>query len=154
MSLDPEMMQDLLEKVQRIVEDEGTDKLLRVCRLLKDEVKHYDWVGFYLVDRERERDLVLGPYAGEPTEHIHISFGKGICGQAADTGRLFLIQDVSKESNYLSCSSEVRSEIVLPIFIKGRLAAELDIDSHILHPFTDADTMLLEGVCRKVSPLL
>ena len=111
-------------------------------------------VGFYLVDPHTSRELVLGPFAGEPTEHTRIAFGEGICGQAADTGKLFLIQDVMKETNYLSCSPNVRSEMVVPIFIGQKIVGELDIDSHKLHPFTKADSDLLEHVCRLVGPLL
>jgi GAF domain-containing protein len=122
--------------------------------MLKDEVEHYDWVGFYMVDPDDERMLVLGPFAGKSTDHVRIPFGKGICGQAADTGKLFLIQDVSKENNYLSCSPEVRSEIVLPIYREGRIVGELDIDSHRISPFSEKDNNLLSRICSLVSHLL
>ena len=106
------------------------------------------------MEKKDSKELVLGPYVGEPTIHTIIGFGEGICGQAADTGKLFLIQDVTKESNYLSCSPTVRSEIVVPIFKDGDLAGELDIDSHELSPFNDVDKALLERICKLVSPLL
>jgi GAF domain-containing protein len=137
-----------------IVNDSEGDKLLRICSLLKDRVSHYDWVGFYLVDNDDENRLVLGPFVGEPTEHTIIPFGEGICGQAADTGKLFLIQDVSKETNYLSCSPEVRSEIVLPVHRNGRIIGELDIDSHQLEPFTELDRILLESICEMAAQLI
>src|SRR5208337_3246542 len=83
---------------------EGRDwKLKTVCRLLKENVPHYNWVGFYIVDEKRTNELVLGPFEGEPTEHTRIPFGRGICGQAAQLERTFLVQDISKEKNYLSC---------------------------------------------------
>ncbi|MGA1872763.1 MAG: GAF domain-containing protein [Thermoplasmatota archaeon] len=144
----------LIRKVEEILAKGGDEPLLEICRLLKEDVEHYDWVGFYLVDPHTSRELVLGPFAGEPTEHTRIAFGEGICGQAADTGKLFLIQDVMKETNYLSCSPNVRSEMVVPIFIGQKIVGELDIDSHKLHPFTKADSDLLEHVCRLVGPLL
>jgi GAF domain-containing protein len=112
------------------------EKLRAVCTLLKENVPHYNWVGFYQVDRRTQDELVLGPYKGEPTEHVRIPFGKGICGQAAKTKTTFLVQDVSKETNYLSCSSNVKSELVVPIFKNGQIVGELDIDSHALSPFT------------------
>jgi GAF domain-containing protein len=140
-------MEHVMNRIEAALDSEPGEPLQIICQLLKDEVEHYDWVGFYLVDRERDRQLVLGPYAGEPTEHTNIAFGQGICGQAADTGKLFLIQDVSKETNYLSCSPTVKSEIVLPIFKDGALVGELDIDSHQLEPFNDLDTELLQRVC-------
>src|SRR4030067_1497227 len=77
-------------------------KLKAFCTLLKENVPHYNWVGFYQIDRKSRDELVLGPYEGEPTVHVRIPFGKGICGQAAQTKTTFLVQDVSKENNYLS----------------------------------------------------
>ena len=144
----------IVDEVRTIIEGDGENKLLEVCQVLHNVVEHYDWVGFYLVDKEKERELVLGPYVGESTEHTNIAYGEGICGQAADTGKLFLIQDVSKETNYLSCSPSVRSEIVLPVFKNGILLGELDIDSHQLEPFNEIDTELLETICDLVAPLL
>lgn len=128
-------------------------KLQRICALLEAEVPHYDWVGFYLVDPAAPRELVLGPYVGAPTEHTRIPFGQGICGQAADTETTFIVQDVSQETNYLSCSPDVQSEIVLPIMKADKVIGELDIDSHALAPFTDVDRALLERICDQVATL-
>ncbi len=145
----------LLDKVREIVEELSPTnaKLLAICKLLMDNVPHYDWVGFYLVDQSRKRELVLGPFAGEPTEHVRIPFGKGICGQAAERKVTFIIQDISKETNYLSCSPKVRSEIVVPIFKNEGIVGELDIDSHTLSPFMEEDGKFLENVCEIVSEL-
>ncbi|NPA75549.1 MAG: GAF domain-containing protein [Euryarchaeota archaeon] len=128
------------------------EKLQKICELLRDSVPHYDWVGFYLVRGSEE--LVLGPFAGAPTEHVRIKFGQGICGQAAERLEVFVVQDVSKEDNYLSCSPEVRSEIVMPVFRDGVLVGELDIDSHSIAPFTQEDREFLEEVCREIAFLL
>jgi len=130
------------------------DKLQTVCRLLKENVPHYNWVGFYLVDKKKQKELVLGPFEGEPTEHVRIAFGKGICGQAAKLEKTFLVQDVSKETNYLSCSGNVKSEIVVPIFKNRRIAGELDIDSHVLSPFTKEDKDFLKKIAEMTSELL
>ena len=100
-----------------------------------------------------DRELVLGPCVGTPTDHVKIPFGRGICGQAAEREETFIVQDVSKECNYLSCSISVKAEIVLPIFKDGRIVGELDIDSHRLSPFTDADRGFLEKVCKIVAQL-
>ena len=129
-------------------------KLQDICDLLKEQVSYYDWVGFYLVDPQRKKALVLGPFAGEPTEHIRIPFGKGICGQAAETKATFLVQDVSKATSYLSCSPSVKSEIVIPIFKNGIVIGELDIDSHQLSPFTDDDNQFLEDICALIADQL
>ncbi len=128
--------------------DEG---LARLCRLLS-EVPAYDWVGFYLADAEQQV-LVLGPFVGEPTEHVRIPYGRGICGQAAVRGETFVVQDVSREANYLSCSIRVRAEIVVPVFSSGRFVAELDIDSHTPSPFASGDRAFLERVAAMAGRL-
>ena len=130
------------------------EKLQEICGLLRKSISHYDWVCFYFVDPENKAELVLGPFSGEPTEHMRIKFGEGICGQAAETRNVFIVQDVSKEENYLSCSPEVRSEIVVPIFRNGEIVGELDIDSHRTNPFAVEDRKILERVCEKVAELL
>jgi GAF domain-containing protein len=128
--------------------------LLEVCRLLKAEVPHYDWVGFYITDPDAPRELVLGPFDGAPTEHVRIPFGMGICGQAAEREATFVVQDVRREANYLSCSPAVRSEIVVPLLKDGRVLGELDIDSHAVAPFTLEDRKFLEKVCEVLAPLI
>lgn len=145
----------LLREVGEIVAGplEQNQKLQAICELLRDRVAHYDWVGFYLIEPSTT-DLVLGPYAGEPTEHVRIPMGRGICGQAAQTKQTFVVQDVSQESNYLSCSRNVRSEIVVPIFRDGNVVGELDIDSHALAAFSEEDSVFLEEVCKAVGSLL
>ncbi|MFQ6092178.1 MAG: GAF domain-containing protein [bacterium] len=145
-----------LGKVREIIEGtSGRDeKLMAICKLLRDNVSYYDWVGFYLVNRVKKRELILGPYVGEPTEHVRIPFGRGICGQTAERKETFVVQDVSEETNYLSCSSKVRSEIVVPIFKRGEIVGELDIDSHSISPFTEKDKDLLEKVCEMISKVL
>src|SRR6056297_2423990 len=99
-------LKPLVDKSREIVEGHGNrdEKLQLICDLLDEKVKIFDWTGFYLADPEADRELVLGPYVGEETEHTRIPFGKGICGQAAETNETFMVQDVSKEDNYLACS--------------------------------------------------
>jgi L-methionine (R)-S-oxide reductase len=129
------------------------DAALRaVCELLHEAAAHYDWVGFYLAD-QAARTLTLGPFVGEPTEHVRIPYGRGVCGQAAQSGRTVLVQDVRREGNYLACSPYVRSEIVVPVVKDGRFVAELDIDSHVLSPFTPAEVAMLEQVAAAVARL-
>ena len=141
-----------LKRIKEIVSSqiERSEKLKSICEFLKDNIPHYDWVGFYIVD-DFEKELYLGPYAGDRTEHTRIPFGKGIYGQVAEKGNLVIIQDVSKQSNYLSCSLNVKSEIVVPIFKNGKLTAELDIDSHSDSPFTEWDEKVLKKICVIVS---
>ena len=150
------LFSELLGEIEGLVSSQGEGNALleRVCGLLKERVESYDWVGFYLVDVERERELVLGPFAGEPTDHKRIRFGPGICGQAADLLKVFIVPDVTKESNYLSCNARVRSEIVIPLFRGETLVGELDIDSHLPDPFDEKDRLFLEKVGALVVPLL
>ncbi len=134
---------------EKINSENNRDSSLQfICTILKDNVEHYNWVGFYLT--EGADNLVLGPFSGAPTVHTRIKFGIGICGQAAETKRIFIVQDVSKELNYLSCSPTVKSEIVLPILKTGNVVGELDIDSHKIAPFTDDDKEFLLRICSMV----
>jgi len=147
---------ELLNDVKNIL-NSGTnknEKLHAVCKLLKDNIPYYDWVGIYLVNPEKNKELLLGPYEGEPTIHKRISFGEGICGQAADKKVTFVVRDVKKEENYLSCSPDVKSEIVVPIFHGDDVIGELDIDSHTRNAFRVEDKNFLEAVSREVSRFL
>jgi len=121
-------------------------------KLLQSEISHYDWVGFYLLDRENNV-LVLGPYTGAPTEHTHIPVGKGICGQVAESCQTMVIQDVSQQENYLACSMDVQSEIVVPIIKNGLFIGEIDIDSHAYAPFGTNDEQLLSAIAIKLGEL-
>lgn len=123
-----------------------------IVNLLRNDVPYYDWVGFYLVDPASPRELVLDRFAGDPTDHLRIAFGQGICGQAAERIDTFLVQDVSAENNYLSCSMHVKAEIVLPILHNDQLVGEIDIDSHTLAPFSPEDTEFLKAICTLVAP--
>jgi GAF domain-containing protein len=146
----------LVSRIRNIVnqQEQSRDKKLEeICQLLADEVEVFDWVGFYLVDPDAERELILGPYVGEPTDHTRIPFGKGICGQAAETNETFVVQDVNQEDNYLACSIHVKAEIVVPVMKDGEFVAELDIDSHTKDSMTNAHREMLEEICELIAPL-
>jgi GAF domain-containing protein len=128
-------------------------KLQEICDLLKQEVLYYDWVGFYFKNGNKD-ELKLAQFAGEPTEHTIIPFGKGICGQVAVSNENFIVQDVSEQDNYISCGWKVKSEIVIPIFKNKENIGQIDIDSHSKNPFTDLDTELLEFVCEQVAKIV
>jgi GAF domain-containing protein len=124
-----------------------------LCDELRARVPHYDWFGFYFAVPTR-RLLVLGPFSGEPTDHTQIPYGRGICGQAAESLQTFLVPDVAEADNYLSCSVNVRSEIVEPIFLDGHFVGEIDIDSHSRDPFSDSDREFLRELAVRVAPLI
>ena len=129
------------------------DRLQDLCKFLKAEVSHYDWVGFYFRNGEKE-ELVLGPYAGTPTDHTVIPFGKGICGQVAVSNANFVVPDVSAQDNYIACSLTVKSEIVIPLFVDGKNIGQIDIDSETPDPFTEEDERFLEFVNAEVAKIL
>ncbi len=138
---------EVYQKVAELTAHNPEELLLNVCKLLKQEVYHYDWVGFYILDAEKN-ELVLGPFAGKPTPHTHIAVGKGICGQVAETGQTMVVQDVTQVENYISCGLDVQSEIVVPILKYGKFVAEIDIDSHSPAPFTIEDSEFLAKICE------
>lgn len=149
------MTERILKQTDQILEsNESRDKkLLEICKLLDQEIDLFDWTGFYLVDPDEDRMLVLGPYVGEETDHTKIPFGTGICGQAAETLDTFVVQDVSKAGNYLACSLDVQSEFVVPIMKGDQFVGELDIDSHTLNAITPELRELCEEICRKLSAI-
>ena len=130
-----------------------SEKLQNICNYLKQEIDYFHWVGFYFKNGDKN-ELKLAEFAGEPTEHIIITFGKGICGQVAISNKNFIVPDVSAQENYISCGWKVKSEIVIPIFVQGENIGQIDIDSHIVNPFSKDDEILLEYVCEKVSEIL
>lgn len=149
------MFEKLKSEITVLIENskEVNQTLTSICDALKSKIPHYDWVGFYFKN-DKKRELVLGPYAGKPTDHSTIPFGKGICGQVAVNNKNFVVPDVQAQDNYIACSLEVKSEIVIPIFVKGENIGQIDIDSNTLNPFSKADETFLEFICAKVATLL
>jgi len=142
------LFQELIRRVTEIATSaqSPSDKLLHICELMRYSISNYDWVGFYLVNPHKANELILAPYCGAPTDHTHIPFGTGICGQAASTLQTFIIEDVTAQTNYLACSLNVKSEIVVPIFYQNTLIGELDIDSHKASAFNKDDDDFLKKV--------
>jgi len=131
--------------------NENRDQLLFLtAELLRLKIFHYDWVGFYLLDSTGQI-LVLGPFSGKPTEHTHIPVGKGICGQVADSKQSMIVQDVTQQDNYIACSLDVQSEIVVPILKDGEFVAEIDIDSNAYAPFSGEDEQFLMAISRELA---
>ena len=126
------------------------DGLQFICQLLFGHVESYDWVGYYLHNPEK-KELVLKTYVGQPTDHTNIPFGKGICGQVALSNKNFIVDDVSAQDNYIACSLDVKSEIVIPLFVNGNNIGQIDIDSNNLQSFSEKDATFLSEVNRLVS---
>ena len=129
------------------------DKLAKICEVLQNNIDYYNWVGFYFAN-EAERTLHLKAFAGEPTDHTVIPFGKGICGQVAESNANFVVPDVKAQDNYIACSITVKSEIVIPLFKNGKNIGQIDIDSHTIYPFSEEDERFLEWVNEQVAKIL
>ena len=145
----------ILDRVTTIISTNKSrnEKLQQISELLDKEVDVFDWTGFYISSETEEEMLELGPYVGEETDHTKIPYGTGICGQAAETFDTFVIQDVTKSDNYLACSADVKSEIVVPIMKNGEFVAELDIDSHEKDAITPELRELCESICKKLESI-
>ncbi len=114
----------------------GMDRLLtRAVELLHESSSRFDWTGIY--ELHSDGTLRLGPFVGEPTEHVAITVGDGVCGTAVARKCNMNIPDVSKATNYLACSAETASELVILIRQGFRIYAQIDIDSHELDAFDD-----------------
>lgn len=147
--------EDLKPKVTEITSNSALDrdeKLLKICELLSNSIDYYNWVGFYFANHETQT-LHLGPYVGAETDHTVIPFGKGICGQVAVSNANFVVPDVAAQDNYIACSFTVKSEIVVPLFVNGENIGQIDIDSHVLDPFTEADERFLEFVNEEIAKM-
>ena len=150
MSLD-----NLKPKITEIVSNTSEtfeNRLFQICELLESQVDYYNWVGFYFKNGDKN-ELKLGPYVGEPTDHVIIPFGKGICGQVAVSNQNYVVPDVAAQDNYLACSITVKAEIVIPIFVNRENIGQIDIDSSTLDPFTESDERFLEFVCKEVAKI-
>lgn len=116
-----------------------------ITRLLHEHMLRYNWVGFYMLESGATPPmLVLGKFQGAMTPHTRIPLNQGICGAAASGGKTVVVDDVSNDSRYLACSIETKSEIVVPIFVNGKVVGELDIDSHFPAAFGKEDRELVE----------
>ncbi len=146
----------LRPEIEKIIQDSNLtidERLKQICERLQETVPYYDWVGFYFKNGNKE-ELKLRSYAGEPTDHEIIPFGKGICGQVAVSNQNFVVPDVKAQNNYIACSIHVKAEIVVPLFVNGENIGQIDIDSHTPDPFSHEDEIFLEWVNQKVAEIL
>lgn len=135
--------QGLIPQIQSIVTDESDviANLANICAALKQQF-NWLWIGFYLV---KENELVLGPFQG-PIACTRIAKGRGVCGTAWQLQQVMIVPDVEQFPGHIACSSDSKSEIVLPIMKQGNCIAVLDIDSHMLDSFNDIDAKYLKQV--------
>jgi L-methionine (R)-S-oxide reductase len=144
------MTPDIRKELDRLTQAAGSveDFMWEIVKLLHRRMLKYNWVGFYMLKKTPPESqapvLVLGPFQGAITPHTRIPLNQGICGAAASTGKTVMVDDVSRDPRYLACSIETKSEIVVPVFVRGKIVGELDIDSHFQAAFSDEDRELLE----------
>ena len=149
-------LEKLKPKVTNILAQEQLSvehRLEEICNVLRDNISYYNWVGFYFKNGDKN-ELKLSSFAGEPTDHTIIPFGKGICGQVAESNSNFVVPDVKAQDNYIACSITVKAEIVVPLFVNGENIGQIDIDSNTIDPFTDKDERFLEFVNAEVAKVL
>lgn len=110
--------------------------------------ERFFWCGFYEVDPNKSRELVVGPYQGT-LGCLRIPFDKGVCGACATTRETIIVPDVHAFPGHIACDSRSNSEIVVPVFdASGSLVAVLDVDSTAFASFDDVDARGLEAICR------
>jgi GAF domain-containing protein len=143
-----ERYNDVVRAIEALVKDE--DDIIAMMATIACELKQafetFSWAGFYRVVKPGL--LKVGPYQGT---HgcLEISFGKGVCGKCASEKTTQIVDDVTKIPYHIACSSESKSEIVVPVFDKNKnLIAVLDVDSNLPYNFDKTDKQYLEAVCE------
>jgi GAF domain-containing protein len=135
----------LLPQIESLIagEKDLVANLSNIAAALKQTFNFF-WVGFYLV---KENELVLGPFQG-PIACTRIAFGKGVCGASWKQEETIVVPNVDEFPGHIACSSDSKSEIVLPAFKNGKVFLVLDVDSDKLNDFDDTDAEFLGRVMK------
>ena len=127
-----------------------TALMATVSCILSEKFDYYFWTGFYVVDPQKENELVVGPYQGT-LGCLRIPFGRGVCGTAAATRETQLVADVHAFPGHIACDSRSNSEIVVPVINRdGQLIAVLDVDSVEYGSFDETDRVSLETLMQRI----
>lgn len=139
-----EKYEALLPQIQGLLfgENNLVANLANISAALREGMGFF-WVGFYLIDSEKE--LVLGPFQG-PVACTRIRKGKGVCGTSWEKEDVMIVPDVDQFPGHIACSSASKSEIVLPVFSKNRIIGVLDVDSDVVNDFDETDKEWLEKI--------
>jgi L-methionine (R)-S-oxide reductase len=139
------------EEIASVLEGEPNvvARMATVSSMLANSFAHYFWTGFYVVDPDKEAELVVGPYQGS-LGCMRIAFGRGVCGTAAATGQTQVVEDVHAFPGHIACDGRSASEIVAPVFdADGRLIAVFDVDSDKPAAFDGVDKEWLERILAR-----
>ena len=149
----PKMKPDLLSEIEALTRKnlKRDEFLIETARAIQRRFPQFNWVGFYFLRNGR---LEVGPYVGKPTPHTVIDLDRGVCGAAVRQKETIVVDDVNADPRYLACSLETRSEIVIPLRVKGEIVGELDIDSARKAAFGPEEKNLLEAIARHVAARL
>jgi L-methionine (R)-S-oxide reductase len=148
-----EVRSEISEAAQRAAN--AQELMGTIVKILHTRMLKYNWVGFYMLESGAEPPvLALGAFEGAITPHTRIPLNQGICGAAASSGKTVVVDDVNKDPSYLACSLETKSEIVVPVFVDGKVVGELDIDSHFPAAFTSEDQALVQHCAQLVGKKL
>ncbi len=141
----------LLPQIESLVagEPDVVANLSNIAAALKQTMNFF-WVGFYLV---KNNELVLGPFQG-PIACTRIALGKGVCGASWKEKKVMIVPNVDEFPGHIACSSDSKSEIVLPAFKSGEVALILDVDSDVLNDFDETDERYLREVMRIVEKFI
>ena len=142
-----EKYQSIIPQIKALIEGE-TDliaNLANVCAALKEQFNWF-WVGFYFV---KEEELVLGPFQG-PVACTRIKKGKGVCGASWQQEKILVVPNVDEFPGHIACASASKSEIVLPVYIHGKIIGVLDVDSEYLAHFDGVDANYLNEIIKLI----
>ena len=143
-----EKYRSLIPQIEALISSEQDliANLSNVASALKHGMGFF-WVGFYLV---KDDELVLGPFQG-PVACTRITKGKGVCGTAWQRNEVMVVPDVDQFPGHIACSSDSKSEIVIPIQEEGKVVAVLDVDSDEINSFDEKDDQFLSQLCQLLS---
>ena len=147
---------ELLQEFQSFARTASNSQSLMetIVKRLHEKMTRYNWVGFYLIDPADPGYLIVGPFAGSCTPNARFALNTGLCGAAATSGKVVVVQDVTTDPRYLQGSHLVKSEIVIPIFVGKKLAAELDIESYFADTFNKTEQEFSEACADVVAAYL
>jgi len=145
---------EVLEQIEAVIDGEPsvTARYATASCLLSQAFDYFFWTGFYVVDPDKENELVVGPYQGT-LGCLRIAFDRGVCGACATQKETIIVDDVHAFPGHIACDSQTNSEIVVPVFDEsGALKAVLDVDSTALGSFDEDDKKGLEAIAALMHP--